>query len=66
MFLIQYCQGIRKSINSRLCVYGLKLCQEDSDWTLGKISSSKVWLDAEMGCPKRWWSHLPRRCSENI
>jgi len=36
-----------------------------SGWTLGNISL-RQWSGAGMGCPERWWSHCPWRCSRNI
>ena len=47
---------------------GLKLCQGTggSVWTFGKISSLKEWSGTGMGCPGRWWSHQPWRCSRNV
>jgi len=37
-----------------------------SDWTLGKISSLKEWSDIGTGCPGKWWSPCPWRCSKNM
>ena len=38
----------------------------DSGWMLGNTSFSRVWSGTGMGCPGRWWSHCPWRCSINI
>jgi len=40
--------------------------REDSGWMLGRITSLKEWSGAGIGCPGRWWSHCPQRCSRNI
>ncbi|GAB0204439.1 hypothetical protein GRJ2_002909500 [Grus japonensis] len=45
---------------------GLKLHQGGLDWILGKISSLKEWSSIGTGCPERWWSHHPWRCSKNV
>ena len=37
-----------------------------SGWILGKISFQKEWWCIETGCPGRWWSHHPWRCSRNV
>jgi len=34
-------------------------------WILGK-TSSKDWSGTRIGCPGRWWSHRPRRCSRSV
>ena len=33
---------------------------------LGNTASLKGWSGTGMGCPGRWWSHRPSRCSRNI
>jgi len=45
---------------------GPKLRQGRFSWILGKISSLKEWSGAWMGCPGRWLSHCPQRCSRNV
>ena len=45
---------------------GLKLRWGDLDWILGKISVLKEWSGTGTGCPGRWWSHHPWRCSKNV
>jgi len=40
--------------------------REGSDWMLGNATSLKGWSGTGMGCPERWWSHWPWRCSRNI
>jgi len=40
--------------------------REGSSWILGKVSSLKEWWCIGMGCPGRWWSHCPWRCSRNV
>ena len=45
---------------------GLKLHQGDSGWTLGNTTSLKEWSGTEIGCPERWWTHRPWRCSRNV
>jgi len=45
---------------------GLKLCQGSSDWILGKISLLKEWSGIGTGCPGRWCSPCPWRCSTNV
>jgi len=42
---------------------GLKLHQGGLDWILGKISLLKERSDIVTGCPRKWWSHHPWRCS---
>jgi len=44
---------------------GLKLCQGGLDWELGKISLLREWSDIATGCPGKWWSHHPWRCSKS-
>ena len=36
------------------------------DWILGKTSSLEAWSGIGTGCPERWWSHRPWRCSKNV
>jgi len=36
------------------------------DWILGKISLLREWSGIGTGCPARWWSHRPCRCSKNM
>jgi len=43
---------------------GLKLHQ--GRFRLGKISLLKEWSDTGTGCPGRWWSPHPWRCSKNM
>jgi len=38
----------------------------DLDWILGKNSLLREWSGIGTGCPRRWWSHHPWRCSKNI
>jgi len=38
----------------------------DLDWILGKLSLLKEWSGFETGCPGKWWSHHPCRCSKNV
>jgi len=38
----------------------------DSGWTLGNTTSLKEWSGMGTGCPERWWSHWPWRCSRNV
>jgi len=33
---------------------------------LGKKSLLKEWSGIGTGCPGRWWSHQPRRCSKHV
>ena len=40
--------------------------RERSGWTLGNTASLKGWSGTGMGCPERWWSHRPWRCSRNV
>ena len=42
-----------------------RLCLR-SGWILRKISSQKDWLGTGKGCPQRWWSHHPWRCSRTV
>lgn len=49
-----------------LCNYGLKLCQEDLGWILGKISLLEKWSGVGTGCTRKQWSHCPWRCSRNV
>jgi len=49
------CEGMASS-----CIKG------GLDWMLGNISSPKEWSGTGMGCPGRWWSHHPWRCSRNV
>jgi len=39
---------------------------EGLDWILGKISLLKEWSYTGIGCPEKWWSHHPWRCSKNV
>jgi len=34
--------------------------------TLGNSTSLKEWSGSGMGCPGRWWSHRPWRCSSDV
>ena len=36
-----------------------------SGWILGTVSSQE-WWGSGTGCPGRWWSHHPWRCSRNV
>ena len=36
-----------------------------SGYTLGNTASLKGWSSTGMGCPERWWSHRPWRCSRS-
>jgi len=38
----------------------------DLHWILRKISLLKEWSDIGTGCPGRWLSHHPWRCSKNM
>jgi len=38
--------------------------KEGSGWTLGN-TTLKGWSGTGMGCPGKWWSHRPWRCSRN-
>ena len=40
--------------------------REGSGWMLGNTTSLKGWSGTGMGCPERWWSHRPWRCSKNV
>ena len=40
--------------------------REGSGWTLANTTSLKEWSGTGMGCPERWWSHWPWRCSRNV
>ena len=40
--------------------------REDSGWTLGNTTSLRERSGAGMGCPGRWWSHRPWRCSRKV
>jgi len=40
--------------------------REGSGWMLGNTTSLKGWSGTGMGCPGRWWSHRPWRCSRNV
>jgi len=33
---------------------------------LGTISLPKEWSGIGTGCPGRWWSHHPWKCSKNM
>ena len=44
----------------------LKLHQVRFDWILGKISLLREWSGIGTGCPGKWWSHHPWRCSKNV
>lgn len=37
-----------------------------SGWILGKISFPEEWSGARTGCPGKWWSYSPWRCSGNM
>jgi len=36
------------------------------DWILGKNSLLKERSDIAIGCPGKWWSHHPCRCSKSV
>ena len=40
--------------------------REGSGWMLGNTPSLKGWSGTGMGCPGKWWSHRPWRCSRNV
>jgi len=40
--------------------------REGSGWTLGNTTSLKGWSGTGMGCPERWCSHWPWRCSKSV
>jgi len=40
--------------------YKLDIC------ILGKFSFLKEWSGIGTGCPGKWWSHHPWRCSKNV
>ena len=44
---------------------GLSCARGGSGWILGTISSQKEQWGSGTGCPGRWWSHHPWRCSRN-
>ena len=44
----------------------LSCAKGDSGWILGKISLPKEWCCSGTGCPGRWWSHHPWRCSRAV
>ena len=50
----------------RLRGSGLKLRQGRSRLDIRKISSLKEWSGIGTGCPGRWWSPRPWRCSKNM
>jgi len=52
--------------SNRTRAHGLKLHQGGLDWMLGKISLLKEWSGIGTGCPGRWWSRHPWRCSINV
>ena len=39
---------------------------QHSGWTLGNTTSLKGWSGTGLGCPERWWSHRPWRCSKKV
>jgi len=45
---------------------GLSCVRGGLDWILGKKSLLKEWSDIGPGCPGKWWSHHPWRCSKNV
>ena len=65
------CSELGVGLFSRMTVIGLEgmassCAREGSGWPLGNTTSLKVWSGTGMGCPERWWSHRPWRCSRNI
>jgi len=40
--------------------------KEGLGWILGKISLLKEWSGIGTGCPGRWLSYHPWRCSKNM
>jgi len=36
------------------------------DWISGKIFLMKEWSGIGIGCPGKWLSHRPWRCSRNV
>jgi len=45
---------------------GLKLRQGRFRLDIGKNFLLKEWSDIGTGCPGKWWSHHPWRCSKNV
>ena len=63
------CQELMKSngaLGQWQCGHECSSSWGDSGWMLGKISSLNEWSGMGMGCPGRWWSHQPWRCSRTI
>ena len=47
-------------------VMALSRTRGGSGWILGNISCQKEWRGTGTGCPGRWWSHRPWRCSRTV
>ena len=65
------CGELGVSLFSRVTVIGREgmassCTTEDSGWMLGNTTSLKGWSGTAMGCPERWWSHRPWRCSKSV
>jgi len=65
------CSELGVGLFSRVTVIVLEgmassCAREDSGWTLGNTTSLKGWSGTGMGCPRRWWSHRPWRCSRKV
>ena len=65
------CSELGVRLFSRVTVIGLEgmassCTREGSGWTLGNPTSLKGWSGTGMGCPERWWSHRPWRCSKHV
>ena len=63
------CSELGVSLFSRVTVIGLEgmassCARKDSGRMLGNTTSPKGWSGTAMGCPERWWSHRPWRCSK--
>jgi len=57
--LFSQVQAIGPEETASSCIRG------GSDWILGKISLLNEWSGIGTGCPVKWWSHHPWRCSKN-
>ena len=65
------CSELGVSLFSQVTAIGLEgmassCTREDLGWTLGNTTSVKGWSGTGMGCPERWWSHQPWRCSRDV
>jgi len=58
--------GKPRGILTKLCLQQGVWIVGYLEWILGKISFLKEWSDIGTGCPGKWWSPHPWRCSKEV